>query len=615
MTNSIALSKTQSHIVYAGEGPMYVQASAGSGKTRVLTERIRFCLKQTSKKVLALTFTNKAGEEIKSRLSDIPNLEQRVFIGTFHSFCQSILENHGAAIALSSMPHIFEDESDRLELIEQAIAQTPVYGVGYSSQSREEQRKFRYRVLEYISKVKRELLDVSDLSERTDNEEIVMLYQNYQDILRSQDAIDFDDIILQACKLLINFPKIASLYRRSFYSICIDESQDLNNAQYQLLKCLTDGEFDNILMVGDPNQSIYHFNGSSPKYMNELFVRDFNPEIIDLNENYRSSKSVLAAASKIITTNVDLDRLVVEGDFQLTAYQDEFEEALSVVDKIQSLVSKGSHPDIEGPVSFENIAVLARNKYVFKQLEEKLELASVPFNYKMNQRVLGFESDLMKIFDLAFRVKLNKNDELHKSRLLAKLDLKENSIDTLESAFSLIKNDTHRQVIKLVSDLKEDGSNIKKLLESFKDTHKSCDVNESSMVIHDINELINHWIMYAKSTNSRTLHQFKNAMALGQTHPNSDHKGVTLSTVHTMKGQEFDIVFVIGLDDSTFPDYRAIKSQGIDLLQEKNNLYVAFTRAKRLLFASYPQSRTMPWGRTSSRYVSRFLNNFEKSYN
>ncbi len=239
MKNSIELSAKQQEIVFSEEGAMYVKASAGSGKTRVLTERIRYCIEKTNKKVLALTFTNKAGEEIKERLSDINNLDSRVFVGTFHSFCQSILENHGSLIGLPTLPHIFEDEADRLELIEQAISQTPTYYDRYQNQPSDEKRKFRYRVLDYISKVKRELLDEFDLAERTGNEDIVLLYRNYQDILKSQDAIDFDDIILQAYKLLMNFPKIARLYRRSFYAICVDEAQDLNNAQYQFIKSLT----------------------------------------------------------------------------------------------------------------------------------------------------------------------------------------------------------------------------------------------------------------------------------------------------------------------------------------------------------------------------------------
>ncbi len=605
--NEIILSEKQKEIVLSPEGPMYVIASAGSGKTRVLTERIRYLTSITNKKVLALTFTNKAGEEIRDRLSDIEQLDNRVFIGTFHGFCQSILENHGKFVGFSSMPHIFEEESDRLELIEKAIEQTPTYYNGYFHQPQDEKRKFRYRVLDYISKVKRELLDENDLAKRTDNEDIVLLYRNYQDILRSQNAIDFDDIILQACKVFINYPKIAALYRRSFHSICIDEAQDLNNAQYHLIKHLSNGEFKNILMVGDPNQSIYHFNGSSPKYMSEIFVEEFNPKIIKLNENYRSSIKVLEAANSIIDLKENLSTHVILGEYSLTSYEDEFAEAVGITKKIKSLISMSKHPDIEGDITFEKIAILARNKYVFSQLEEEFKLESIPYHYKMKQGSIKFESSVMNIFDLALRVKLNKNDDLHFSRLTSKLGIDNYSSTELIDLADYTNNHLYSRIIKLVVDLDDNGSNLKKLISDFKNSSMINDENEFSMLLKDLDLLLEHWAIYAKNTDRKSLHQFKNSMALGQTQPRSNHAGVTLSTVHTMKGQEFDIVFVMGLDDYTFPDYRAIQSGGIDLKQEQNNLYVAFTRAKRFLYASYPIKRTMPWGKTVYRAKSRFL--------
>ncbi|NQU63731.1 MAG: ATP-dependent helicase, partial [SAR324 cluster bacterium] len=394
MTARIELSEKQEKIVYAENNAIYVKASAGSGKTRVLTQRVRYLLGQTKKKVLALTFTNKAGEEIKERLSDIAQIENRVFVGTFHGFCQSMLENHGNMIGLPKMPHIFEDEIDRLELVDQAIKQTPSYASDYKKQSDKEQKSFRYRVLNYISKVKRELIADSELEEHTDDENIVLLYQNYQDILRNQDAIDFDDLLLKAHSLLVSYPKTAALYRRSFFAICVDEAQDLNNAQYQLLLTLSGGEFNNIMMVGDPNQSIYHFNGSSPEYMDKEFVRDFDPTIVELNENYRSSKSVLRAASKIIPDAEDIVETVKEGLFEINCLEDETGEAQWVVGKIKELIKSKTHADIEGEITYEKIAALARNKYIFNQLEAQLLEADLPFYYKMTPGAIQFESDL-----------------------------------------------------------------------------------------------------------------------------------------------------------------------------------------------------------------------------
>jgi len=610
MTITINLSENQKKIVYAKDGPIYVKASAGSGKTRVLTERVRYLLNKSKKKILALTFTNKAGEEIKERLIDISDIEKRTFVGTFHSFCQHILENHGNLIGFSKMPHIFEDETDRIELVSQAIQQTPSYAIRYKKQNDKQKKDFRYRVLSFISEVKRKLIAENEIYKHTNDEDIILLYQNYQDILHAQNAMDFDDLLLFSHSLLVNFPKTAALYRRSFYAICVDEAQDLNNAQYQLLLALADNEFTNIMMVGDPNQSIYHFNGSSPDYMDQMFVRSFKPVIYELNENFRSSKAVLSAAGKVVPDAEYITGTVKEGLFALNALSDEKEESQWVIDKINELIDMKKHNDIEGDITFEKIAVLARNKYIFKPLEDQLHDRSLPFYYKMTPGAMQFESDLMKIFDLALRVRLNPQDSLHKQRLVTRLKIVNNENTILKDMISQISEGSHKDIIQSVIALNDDGSNLKKALEKFKENLFIEDENDKFMIYNDIDELLEHWHNYAKKTDTKSLHQFKNAMALGQTHPLTQHTGITLSTVHTMKGQEFDIVFLLGMDDETFPDYRAVRSGGIEMSQERNNLYVAFTRAKRFLFVTWPQKRMMPWGDYKARKVSRFLKDF-----
>jgi len=609
VSHQVELSEKQRSIVDAPDGALYVKASAGSGKTRVLTERIRVLLSRSNKKVLALTFTNKAGQEIKDRLADIEDIDQRAFVGTFHGFCQSVLENHGHLIGYAEMPHIFEEENDRLELIEQAIQLTPSYAASYIKQDKKQQRDFRYRALNFIADMKRKLINEADIASETDDENIILLYCSYQDILKSQNAIDFDDLLLKVYGLFNDYPKIAALYRRSFFAVCVDEAQDLNNAQYHLLKALANGELDNILMVGDPNQSIFHFNGSSPKYMDEEFVKDFHPKTIELNENYRSSKAVLDAAQKLIPDAEQIEHTVKKGIFELYKTKDEEMEAQWISQKIQQIIELKTHDDIEGELSYEKIVVLARNKYLFKPLEKVLTTTGIPHYYKMTPGALKFESSLMQIFDLALRVKLNSQDELHKKRLLDMLSLPHEYAD-LSEIVTRIHDNNQKTVINLVISLSDNGSNIKSQLEAYKAQIAISDDDEKNMLFRDVDELLIHWHNYAKATDHKSLHQFKNAMALGQTHPLSQHSGVTLSTVHTMKGQEFDIVFIIGMDDETFPDYRAVRNGGIELAQEKNNLYVAFTRSKRWLFVTWPENRTMPWGDKKHRRISQFLNNF-----
>lgn len=608
----IKLSPKQQEIVNFKDGPILVKASAGSGKTRVLTERIKCLLDDTKRKILAITFTNKAGEEMKDRLGSLTGYNDRLFIGTFHGFCQQVLENHGNLIGFSKMPNIFEEESDRLKLIEQALRATPSYLAIYKSQDKKGQSFFLHKSLEFISQVKRELLSEEQLYEATNDENDVMLFKAYQEILSNQNAIDFDDLLLFTYNLFVTHPSVTALYRRTYEYICIDEAQDLNNAQYQLLMVLTNREHRNVMLVGDPNQSIFAFNGSSPSYMSERFVEDFKPKIVELKENFRSSKKVLWAAGKIIPNSTETMNTVIEGIFNIQKTADEKEEASWILNKILKLISLKSHPDIEGEISYEKIAVLARNKYVFKELENALISNDIPFYYKITPGSIKFESGLMKIFDLALRVKLNSQDTLHFNRLSELLGVK--SQHTLQNLINDVQDQLYKNILELVINLRLDGSNFKTTLNSFSEFIRSHaqvnDDNEKKMIINDIEEVLIHWYNYAVKVEKKSLSNFKNSMALGHTHPNSQQKGITLSTVHTMKGQEYEIIFLMGMDNETFPDYRAIKAGGLEMIQEKNNLYVAFTRAKRFLYVTWPEKRLMPWGDIKTRNISSLLKDF-----
>lgn len=613
MISKVKLSDKQNEAVLHNKGALLVIASAGSGKTRVLTERIKRLVHLTKRKILAITFTNKAGEEMKERLGNDEKIKSQVFIGTFHSFCQNVLESRYKLIGLQKMPHIFEDDNDRIELIEQAINSIPYFLNKHKNLDAKGQRNFKYEVLNFISQVKRELLSKEELFEQTEDEDTVLLYYSYQEILQSQNAIDFDDLIMLTYNLFNNNPSVAEMYRRNFEFICIDEAQDLNNAQYQLLKSICGTENKNIMMVGDPNQSIFAFNGSNSDFMIKNFVNDYQAITIELKENYRSSRQVLEAAEKIMPDSNDIVNLVIPGIFEIHPADNEYQEAEYVCNKILGLIKLKEHNDIEGEISFEKIAVLARNRYVFSQLEKIFIENDIPFYFKTTPGAIKFETDIMKIFDLAFRVRINPADKLHWGRLLKILKINELNVSSLDILITNVNNEIHRNVISLVLELLEDGSNFKLLIEKFKSSIEQLEYNsddEKKMIIDEINELLIHWYQYAKKTERKSLSQFKNSMALGQTNPNTQQNGVTLSTVHTMKGQEYDIVFIIGMDEGTFPDYRAVTAGGIELIQEKNNAYVAFTRSKRFLFVSYPKQRYMPWGDVKSRAVSRFLKAF-----
>lgn len=606
--HKINLSKKQSEIVNLKEGAFLIEASAGSGKTRVLTERVKQLLNHNSSKILAITFTNKASEELKDRLSLETIKNNNVFVGTFHSFCQSILEARFKLLGFQKMPHIFEDESDRIEIVEDVIKSIPYFTQLYKKMESKERFAYKSRVLSFISEVKRELAEPEELITEEGEEHFLMLYNEYQDNLRSNNAIDFDDLILLIYKLFINNEAARSLYSKAYNYIFIDEGQDLNKAQYYLLKTLCGKVISNIMIVGDPNQAIYGFNGSTPKYMQTLFIEDFNAIKITLDENYRCSKQVIEASNKLMDLNIEAVNHVIDGKFEIHSKSNELDEAKFITSKIKELVKEKYHSDIEGEINYNKIAVLGRNRFVFKYIEDEFVENKIPYYFKSGNSGVKFETIFMKLFDNYFRIKINPSDKIHLRKLnnLLKIDDFENESQielSKYSFFSFIKN--------IIDELTEDNlkSSIKKM-ENFIKDNNLFNQEDQLQISNELEGFNNLWKTYSFNNLKPTLTGFKNAISLGTVLKNVKEDGVCISTVHTMKGQESDIVFLIGLDDGTFPYYLAIEKGGDELNQEKNNLYVAFTRAKRFLYITYPAIRKMPWGNNKSRTISRFLKIF-----
>ena len=604
----INLSIKQSEIVNLGEGAFLIEASAGSGKTRVLTERVKKLLEDNSSKVLAITFTNKASEELKERISLDKIKNKNVFVGTFHSFCQSILESRFKLLGFQKMPHIFEDESDRSEIVEEVIKSIPYFTDIFNGMDSKQKSSYKTRVLHFISEVKRELAEPEELITEEGEEHFLMLYNEYQDNLRSNNAIDFDDLILLIYQLFMNNEAVQNLYSKSYNYIFIDEGQDLNKAQYYLLKSLCGENIKNVMIVGDPNQSIYGFNGATPEYMKNFFIEDFKATKIILDENYRCSKKIITASNLLMDLNIAADKYVKEGKFEIYKAQSEQDEAKYIVQKINELVSLQTHPDIEGNIEYSNISILGRNRFVFKYIEEQLQENQIPFYFKSGNIGVKFETIFMKLFDNYFRIVINPSDKIHARKLKSLLKVENfedaNKIQTSRySYFSFIKT--------TVDNLTED--NFKKSIKTFENFIKESNLlldEDKIQISSELEGLNDLWVTYSFNTLKPSLTGFKNAISLGTVMKNQKEEGVCISTVHTMKGQESDIVFLIGLDDGTFQYYLAIAKGGEELTQEKNNLYVAFTRAKRFLYLTYPAIRKMPWGDNKTRAKSRFLKNF-----
>lgn len=605
----ITLSEKQEKVASFLNGALLVKASAGSGKTRVLTERIKRLIKISKRKILAITFTNKASEEIKDRLHDCENINDKLFVGTFHSFCNYVLEKHGNVIGYSRLPQVFSEESDRLKIIEDVIANIPSFEEVYAQKTERERSSFKYDCLETISRIKRNVILDNELKDQINDNEIILLYLNYKNYLKSLNAIDFDDLLLEVYRLFISFPNIAALYRRNFEYVCLDEAQDMSKSQYMVLKALVGTENANLMLVGDEKQCIYGFIGSDSKYMNKYFIEDYKPAVFELKENFRSSKKVLEFANKIIPGSTEINNAVMEGICDLHECLNQDEEAKYVLSKIAALISLKSHTDIEGDITYNKITILGRTKYVLQSVEDELKNNNIPYFYKNTQKVFELESYLGNIFSLALKVKINPNDFLHLNEL-SNILFENYSASNLIDIINDLDTDFEKELLQCILSLDEEGNNfvstIKTICEKIP-TIDNFDDSEKVLAYSDFESIRKSWYKYAKTTNSKSLAAFHNSLSLGQVSSFDESNCIALSTVHTMKGQENDIVFIVGLDDLTFPDYRAVRAGGIQLQQEKNDLYVAITRAKRFLYMTYPVERNMPWGTTFYRKKSRFL--------
>lgn len=408
------LSQKQQQIVNHRDGALLVKAGPGSGKTRVLTERIKFLLSSSKRgKVLALTFSNLAADEMKDRLSEDHSFEEqldRVYAGTIHSFCLDLVQSRGNLIGLNSDMVLFESDEDRKNVLKDVFLENQMLKKFLLQQ--QEKNQIIQRILQLITEQKKSFVLPEDCKI---NDPFPLIYSEYNRRLYSQNAMDFDDILFFAYRILTENPSVVRVYNSLYRYICIDEAQDLNFAQYQVIKALCGEGFNNVMMVGDANQSIYGFNGSDSEFMTKCFVADFSPVIYTLNENYRSAKKIVEFANRLEHYD-SVTNYVYDGELVAQTMDDELAEAKYVTAKIEDLIRNG-HPDVEGKLSFNRIAIIARNKYVFSHLEQELVEHDIPFFFKKNSTGIENESEYMNIFGLAIRILINRKDYIHLSQL------------------------------------------------------------------------------------------------------------------------------------------------------------------------------------------------------
>lgn len=607
---SIRLSSQQVSVVNHVDGPLLVVAGPGSGKTRVLTERIRSLLSNVPGhfRVLALTFTNKAADEMRERLADLGDTRQRAFIGTLHSFCLDMLTERGKLVGVEGMPNIFEQFKDRKEILLNAIKEDPSLEEELDQVGDAKARGKRVdEWLQGISWIKAHPITCAVVEDELERR----VLDAYDNGLRASNAYDFDDLLLLVYRLLSGNPKLAEFYQRLYKFVCIDEAQDLNEAQYAVICALCGDSFKNVMMVGDPKQSIYGFNTSSPEYM-DRFKADFNAKEVGLTENFRSSKAVVEVARSLDSNYLVAAQLPIQGLAEVIEGDDEADEAKRIVDSIQWLFDNG-HPDVEGDIEPSKCAILGRTRFALLAVEKALRERSIPF-YKRLTANHENESEVVDDFQLALRVVANPRDRLHFAALAKKWKVAEppSSIDTAQTLAAMASEAVSvagraQAVVAAIASVLRNTARLDLMpafavLRGYADT---LEEGEKLTIYEDVEVFKQEWDQYLRSdSSSQTIAGFMSSKALGATQKAS-RDGVALLTVHSSKGLEFDVVFVAGMAQGSFPDYRS--TSGKELLEERRNAFVAVTRSKRLLFLTYPRMRMMPWGDQRRQSPSQFL--------
>lgn len=616
----ISLSNKQQMVVDYEGSHLLVLAGAGSGKTRVLTERVRRRIDFLKKgqKVLVITFSNKAANELLDRLNnslDNELLSKNAFVGTVHKFCLDVVLSRGHSIGLPNDLQICESYNDRLTIFKEAVKSNPSFVNKYLNSINEKDNEKKINdIFERLSSAKRSLKNPSDYQ---NDQSVRNLYEDYDDLLLSQGMIDYDDILRYAYRILIENENILKLYRNIFKEIYVDESQDLNKAQYEIIKILIDSE-TKTTFVGDPNQSIYGFNGSSSNYMKKYYTDDFSPKVIVLDENYRSSKKILEAAKKIEPTFDVLGILPFDGEFQIKPFDNEYEEANFVIYRIKELMKHG-HPDVENNlVKPENIAVLARNRFVFSEIEKNLKLENIDYSLKVSASGgIKSESNFIQIFEQGLKLMVNSKNRIALDEINSILSTKYVNFQEMKSKFRLSNDNIYKTILESWEkiDVSEDiRFDISLSILGDYETYIN-DIDEKLMIHNDLEDWKFIWKKFVSSTlkGNRKLSDLLRSVSMGEL-KNEDPKGVVLSTVHMSKGLEFDVVFIVGLNDGVFPDYRAVRQletngDSSQIEEEKHNMFVAITRSKRLCYISYPLKKNTPWG-VKNQKPSRFLKDF-----
>ena len=623
-----ALSEVQRNAVEQTEGPVLIFAGAGSGKTRVLTHRIAYLLSEKNvfpDRILAVTFTNKAASEMKSRLEAMIGAKAReLWVGTFHSVCVRILRRDGKRIGIASNFAIMDDTDQR------AIVRDVLHDLDY-----DERQISPGAALDEISKAKNALLAPDKYEAQNTSffgERMAKVYREYDRRLRESNGLDFDDLISQTVRLLEQDEEVRTRYQNKFRYILVDEYQDVNYAQYRLCAILAE-EHKNLTVVGDDDQSIYSWRGSD--YKNILrFEEDFpGAKIFKLEENYRSTEAILAVANELVVNNQSRSAKVLftkraVGE-PVTAYGAETErmEARYVVEKIKEHVRDGA--------AYRDFLTLYRTNAQSRVFEETLLSEGIPYRvvggvgFYARTEVKDMMAYLRYIVNpsdaVAFRRIVNVPRRSIGQQTLASLVDAANSAGVSVGQTIFDKEMLRRAVPKkqkelerfaeLITDLRSrvDQLSISELLVAVMEESgyirelQAEDTSDARSRLENLQELITVAREFEGRDNDSSLDQFLSDIALISDLDtlDPDSSFVTLMTMHAAKGLESPIVFLTGLEEGVFPNQRA-QNDMAELEEERRLAYVGITRAMDRLYLSYAMRRTL-YGNTFAHQRSRFL--------
>lgn len=580
------LNPIQQAVVRFDGGPLLVLAGAGSGKTRALTHRTAYLIKERNippENILLLTFTNKAAEEMKTRIQKLLDSTVNLpFAGTFHSFCARILRINGKHINIPPN-YLIYDEKDQLETIKLAMAKIDISTKDFKPTS----------ILATISQAKNELitaLEYPQYAQGNFQTTVARVYLTYQRLLKEYQALDFDDLLLETVKLFQQEKDVLNRYQGHFRYILIDEYQDTNQAQYLLTRQLA-GKGHNLCVVGDASQSIYAWRGANYHNLMNL-KKDFSDlKTINLEQNYRSTQTILKAANEVIKKNTTHPVLRLwtdkKGGKPITLYQanSEIDEANLIVNKI-----------IQGGELFSSFAVLYRTNAQSRIIEEVLLHAGIPYILVGGTRF--YERKEIKDCLAYLRLIANPQDSVSRQRVekigrgrwkkFLKLTRRLSDYETKELT-----------TLELLDQILEETG----YLESFNPKREE-----------DLARLENIKELRSVASQFPNLNQFLENITLIQREylpqnrslPTSSARGaVTLMTTHAAKGTEFPNIFMVGMEEGLFPHSRSMMEKD-EVEEERRLCYVGMTRAKEKLYLSYAQRRFY-FGRYSSNPLSRFI--------